>query len=73
MRALSEVAGGPEGDHSRGHRWWTPVRVLLALTAIVFALGMVQKTSCFNDTWADGDTRFTHMCYSDLPYLYTGR
>ena len=73
VRALSEVAGGPEGDHSRGHRWWTPVRVLLALTAIVFALGMVQKTSCFNDTWADGDTRFTHMCYSDLPYLYTGR
>ncbi len=73
VRVLSEVAGGPEGSHSRGHRWWTPLRVLLAMTAIVFALGMVQKTSCFNDTWTDGETRFTHMCYSDLPYLYTGR
>lgn len=73
VRVLSEVAGGPSGEHSSGHRWWTPVRVLLALTAVVFALGMVQKTSCFDDTWTDSDTRFTHMCYSDLPYLYTGR
>ena len=73
VRVLSEVAGGPSGAHSAGHRWWTPVRVLLALTAVVFALGMVQKTSCFQDTWTDSETRFTHMCYSDLPYLYTGR
>jgi uncharacterized membrane protein len=73
VRVLSEVAGGPSGEHAAGHRWWTPVRVLLALTAVVFALGMVQKTSCFQDTWTDSETRFTHMCYSDLPYLYTGR
>ena len=24
------------------------------------------------DTWS-GENRYTHMCYSDLPYLYTGR
>ena len=72
-RALSEGVGGPRGVHARGHRWWTPVRLLLALTALTFALGMVQKSGCFADTWEDGTARYTQMCYSDLPYLYTGR
>ena len=34
---------------------------------------MVQKGNCYEDTWGDGTARYTHMCYSDLPYLYTGR
>lgn len=72
-RALSEGVGGPLGPRARRHRWWTPVRVLLALAAVVFALGMVQKTTCANQSWANGETRYTHMCYSDLPYLYSGR
>ena len=55
------------------HPWWTPVRVLLALTAVCMALGMVQKGNCYEDTWQNGQARYTHMCYSDLPYLYTGR
>lgn len=71
--ALSERIGGPVGARSGRHPWWTPVRVVLALTAIVLALGMVQKSSCYQDTWQDGQARYTHMCYSDLPYLYTGR
>ena len=33
-RSLSEVVGGPVGRHARPHRWWTPVRVLLALFAV---------------------------------------
>ncbi|TIC82812.1 glycosyltransferase 87 family protein [Nocardioides sp. GY 10127] len=70
---LSEAIGGPVGSRAGRHRWWTPVRVLLAITAITFALGMVQKTNCYDDTWTDGTSRYTHMCYSDLPYLYTGR
>ncbi len=70
---LSEVVGGPIGDRADRHRWWTPVRVVLALTAVCFALGMLQKTSCYQDSWQDGEARYTHMCYSDLPYLYTGR
>ena len=71
--ALSEGVGGPRGGHARHHRWWTPLRLLLALTALTFALGMVQKSGCFSDTWEDGTARYTQMCYSDLPYLYTGR
>ena len=73
VTALSEGVGGPAGEHAGRHPWWTPVRVVLALTALCFALGMVQKTSCFQDSWRDGEARYTHMCYSDLPYLYTGR
>lgn len=73
VAALSESVGGPPGEHAGRHRFWTPVRVLLALTALTFALGMVQKAGCFADTWGDGTGRYTQMCYSDLPYLYTGR
>ncbi|HYF74154.1 MAG TPA: glycosyltransferase 87 family protein [Nocardioides sp.] len=71
--ALSERVGGPVGSRAGRHPWWTPVRVVLALTAVVLALGMVQKNNCYQDTWQDGQARYTHMCYSDLPYLYTGR
>ncbi len=69
----SEAVGGPLGEHAGRHRWWTPVRVVLAVTALVFALGMVQKAPCYVETWGDGDRRYAAMCYSDLPYLYTGR
>ena len=73
VAALSESVGGPVGTRAGRHPWWTPVRVLLALTAVCFALGMVQKGSCYQDSWQDGQARYSHMCYSDLPYLYTGR
>jgi uncharacterized membrane protein len=73
IRALSEVVGGPVGAHAGRHRWWTPVRVVLALTALCFALGLVKDTPCFRVQWGDSTVSYTHMCYSDLPYLYTGR
>ena len=44
--ALSEAVGGPLGEHSAAHRWWTPVRVVLALTAVCFAL----ELTCL-DVW----------------------
>ncbi|ANH37690.1 hypothetical protein I601_1248 [Nocardioides dokdonensis FR1436] len=70
---LSEGIGGPVGTRAGRHPWWTPLRVLLALCAVVVALGMLQKAPCYSDTWTDTDARYTQMCYSDLPYLYTGR
>ena len=73
VASLSEGVGGPTGDHACRHPWWTPVRVLLALTALCFALGLVQKSSCYVDSWRDGTERYAHMCYSDMPYLYAGR
>jgi len=73
VAALSESVGGPMGTRSAGSRWWSPLRVLLLLTALCFAAGMVQKSGCYADTWASEDVRYSQMCYSDLPYLYTGR
>jgi uncharacterized membrane protein len=73
LTAVSESIGGPIGEHSRPARWWTPVRVVLALTAVCFALGMLQKQPCYEDNWMDGRERYAAMCYSDLPYLYVGR
>jgi len=70
--AFSEGLGGPVGPRAARHPWWTPARVVLLLAAICFALGMVQKSGCYEGHWANED-RYTHMCYSDLPYLYTGR
>jgi uncharacterized membrane protein len=55
------------------HPWWTPVRVILALTALCFALGMVQKAPCYDAQWTNSQSRYSEMCYSDLPYLYVGR
>ncbi len=72
-RAVSESIGGPAGDRSRGHWWWTPARVVLAVAAVAFVLGMVQKTPCVADGWSGSDLRYSAMCYSDVPYLYGGR
>ena len=73
VAAFSEGVGGPVGPRATRHPWWTPVRVLLALAAVCLALGLVQKSSCYADSWRNGEERYSHMCYSDLPYLYTGR
>jgi uncharacterized membrane protein len=71
--ALSRGAGGPVGEHAGRHPWWTPVRVVLAMTALCFALGFVQKAPCYSSNWTNSETRYSDLCYSDLPYLYVGR
>lgn len=78
--ALSEGVGGPLGSHAGRARWWTPLRVILLLTALTFAVGMLHDTNCYRSTWglapgqsAGSTGRYQQMCYSDLPYLYTGR
>ncbi len=73
VAAVSEGVGGPMGRRGAGHPWWTPTRVVLLLAAVAFALGMVQKSGCYDRYWVYDEHRYTHMCYSDLPYLYTGR
>jgi uncharacterized membrane protein len=73
VAALSPGVGGPSGEHSGRHPWWTPVRVVLALTALCFALSMVQKAPCYDAQWTNTQSRYSEMCYSDLPYLYVGR
>ena len=73
VRAASEVVGGPWGDHARPHRWWTPLRVMLAVACVAWVLAVVQKSPCIKDGWNGENTRYAQLCYSDLAYLYVGR
>jgi uncharacterized membrane protein len=72
-RAASESVGGPVGRHARPHPWWTPVRVVLAVACLAALLGMAQKTPCVANHWSGAEYRYAALCYSDVPYLYTGR
>jgi uncharacterized membrane protein len=73
VAAVSEVVGGPVGEHATRHRWWTPARVLLLLTAVTFALGLVQKAPCSVGDAPDQEWVYSHMCYTDLRPLYVPR
>lgn len=73
-RSASALVGGPAGSRFAQHPWWTPVRVVLAVAVVVFGLGMLQKTPCVQAHWAGKDQpQYRALCYSDAPYLYTGR
>ncbi len=76
VAALSTPVGGPVGTRVRARSggdgsWWTPVRVLLALTALTFALGLVAKQSCVTAQWS-GDVAYSHVCTSEVAEAYTG-
>ena len=73
VAAVSEAVGGPVGEHAGRHRWWTPARVLLLLTAVTFVLGMVQKAPCSLAEGKDQPWVYSHMCYTDLRPLYVPR
>jgi len=73
VRRASEVLGGPVGRRAlTGRSWWTPLRVLLALTFLTSAVGLVQKDWCRDNGWA-APGNYTRACYSDIPPLYFGR
>ncbi|MGW1989975.1 glycosyltransferase family 87 protein [Embleya sp. NPDC001921] len=75
VRAGSELVGGPAGRRIRfvPDRWWTPVRVLVLLAVVCFALGIMQKKPCYDGGWFSGSTQYSHACYSDMPHLYINR
>jgi uncharacterized membrane protein len=73
VASASEIIGGPTGRRSVGAPWWRPVRVVLAMACLFWALAMVQKLPCSATDWEDGELRARVMCYSDIPYLYAGR
>jgi uncharacterized membrane protein len=76
VRAASAAAGGPLGRHARtGQSWWSPLRVVLAVATVMFGLGIVQKSPCVVEEWGQAASpfSFSHLCYSDIQYLYAGR
>ncbi len=72
VTGAAEMIGGPVGAHAARptrSRFWTPVRIVLALTCIVFALHWVQKSPCRDGAWTNLK-QYTHYCYTDVLALY---
>jgi uncharacterized membrane protein len=73
--AASEVIGGPLGRYAAPARhtarslWQPATAVLVGLTSLTLALGLLQKAHCFSKGWNTPD-QFWHACYSDLPLVY---
>jgi len=73
VRWGSEGLGGPLGRRAAfGSSWWIPVRVLVVLTVLGAGLGLVAKAPCRTDGWTT-PYQFVHVCYSDIPALYSAR
>lgn len=68
-----EVIGGPPGRHARlgERRFWSPLRVLLALTLLTSLLGLAQKAPCRDASSWTHEHQYTRACYSDVLALYS--
>ena len=83
-RGVVEFLGGRMGRHARvgRARWWTPLRVIIAVGWTFLALGFLSKANCAGGrrsddgtillNW-DGNRNYTSFCYSDIIPLYAGR
>lgn len=75
VKGLAEAVGGPLGEHSvretpsRGGRFWTAARIVLALTCLTLALHWVQKSPCRDGAWTDLK-QYKNFCYTDVLALY---
>lgn len=71
IRATSAIIGGPTGRHARLHerRFWLPVRVLVALTVFVCALGWINKSLCATHGYTH-EYQYTRACYTDVLALW---
>jgi len=63
--ANAELIGGPMGKYSSGNRWWTPLRVIVILTALGYAVGYWLDSACRSTSWASPE-RYEHLCYTDI-------
>jgi len=70
-QTASTAIGGPIGRHAdTGRNWfWTPLRVLLALTLVTLAMAWVKQSPCLSGDWT-GSKQYTHFCYSDAIPLW---
>jgi Glycosyltransferase family 87 len=75
VAAASQIVGGPLGRYAAlarhtGRTAWQPAAaVLVGLSSLTIALGVLQKAHCFTKGWSSPD-QLLHACYSDLPILY---
>lgn len=77
VRGMSSAIGGPLGDHATAldrpagqeRRFWTAVRIVLALACLTLALHWVQKSPCQDGAWQN-NVQYTRFCYTDVLALY---
>jgi hypothetical protein len=73
--AASEIIGGPLGRyaglarHTARSAWQPAAAVLVGLSSLTVAFGVLQKAHCFSKGWNTPD-QFWHACYSELPVVY---
>ncbi len=74
VRGLSQSIGGPLGSHAAAprRRFWTPVRVVLALAVLLLAVHWLQKSPCQDGAWGADLPQYTQFCYTDVLALYYG-
>jgi uncharacterized membrane protein len=73
VAVASNAIGGRFGRYARrGAQWWSPLRVLIALTGLGYFIGYALDKSCRVTGWASPE-RYEHLCYSDIPPLYSLR
>jgi uncharacterized membrane protein len=71
VRSVSEVVGGPLGDHAGQHRWWTPLRAVLLLAALAMSFGIAAKAPCLPHAGeTENNLRYTNLCWSDTSTAY---
>ncbi|MDN5853622.1 MAG: hypothetical protein L0K86_12415 [Actinomycetia bacterium] len=58
------------GAHGRPGRWWTPVRVVLAIAALTFSLSLVAKAPCAAGAWWDSPRDAGYACSTDFATDY---
>lgn len=71
---LVTAVGGPPGVHAAPpdpRRFWTPLRVVLAMAVLALCAAWVQKAPCQSHDWSGG-YQYTHLCYSDVVALWGG-
>jgi uncharacterized membrane protein len=75
-RAVSGAWGGPRGSHGRsGGRWWSPLTVIILIASLMYGIGVLGKAACVTTDFnrLGYPYPYTHMCYSDIEFLYVGR
>lgn len=68
----SDAIGGPIGRFRSAGNWWNPLRVVITLSALVYAVGYLLDLSCRSSGWVSPEN-YEHLCYSDIPPLFSLR
>ena len=74
VAVMSQLLGGPLGRYAVVVRdWWSPARVILAVTTVTYVVGMIFRVPCRITVAGQVPDAFRKLCYSDIGLLYADR